>query len=105
MGIILSLVTAFLIAYALFQGNWQDFVQAWRTIPFVHLITLDFCFMNLFLPLSPLLDDDLARRGLQDSYWFWAIVLLPLFGALAYLCWRPTLQDPQLRLTLTPSYQ
>lgn len=105
MGIVLSLITIFLIAYALIQGNWHDFVQEWRTIPFVHLITLDFCFMNLFLPLSPLLDDDLARRGLQNSYWFWTIALLPLFGALAYLCCRPTLQDSQLHLALTPNYQ
>lgn len=93
MGISLSLITASLLACALWLGNWQDFVAQWQTIPFVHLITLDFCLMNLFLPLSGLLEDDMARRNMNHAEWGWAIGLLPLIGPLVYLCVRPTLSD------------
>ncbi len=93
MGIGLSLVTAGLLGCALLLGNWQDFIEQWRTIPFVHLITLDFCLMNLFLPLSGLLEDDMARRRMNQAEWGWAIGLLPLIGPLVYLCVRPSLSD------------
>lgn len=92
-GFILSGITAGLVGFALLFGDWQDFVYQWQTIPFVHLITLDFCLINLFLPLSSLLDDDLARRGWNDRRIFWAIALLPLVGSLTYLCVRPPLKE------------
>ena len=91
MGIVLSFIAISLIGYGLLLGDWQDFIEQWRTIPFVHLITLDFCLITLLFPLSSLLDDDLARRGLKHSPVFWVIVLLPLLGPLAYLCFRPPL--------------
>lgn len=91
LGIGLSLITAGLLGYALLAGNWQDFVKQWQTVPFVHLITLDFCLMNLFLPLSGLIEDDMARRGMNKAEWGWAIGLLPLIGLLAYLSVRPPL--------------
>lgn len=47
--------------------------------------------MALLFPLTPLLDDDMARRGVQDRRVFWAVALVPLFGPLAYLCFRPQL--------------
>jgi len=90
-GFVLSLITICVLGYVWLVGDWQDFVEQWRTIPFVHLITLDFCLMTLFFPLTSLLDDDMARRGLKRSPIFWAIALVPLFGPLAYLCFRPTL--------------
>lgn len=92
-GIFLSLATIGLVSYALCSEDWQDFVYQWRTVPFVHLITLDFCFMGLFFPLSSLLEDDMARRGLTDPRIFWGVALLPLFGPLAYLCFRPPLKE------------
>ncbi|MGI0489223.1 hypothetical protein ACN4EK_27745 [Pantanalinema rosaneae CENA516] len=61
---------------------------------FVYFLAANFTGILGLAPLLPLLDDDLARRGLQNSGWFWTIALLPLFGVLAYLCYRPTLQDP-----------
>lgn len=91
MGVLLSLTTIALVGYALLLGDWQDFIHQWRTVPFVHLISLDFCLMGILFPLSPLLDDDMARRGVQDARLFWAVALLPLWGALAYLCLRPPL--------------
>lgn len=95
MGFILSAITISLVSLALLYGDWQDFVYQWQTVPFVHLITLDFCLINLFLPLSSLLDDDLARRGWKDRRIFWAIALLPLVGPLLYLCVRPPLQGSE----------
>lgn len=87
----LSIITIALIAWALIMGNWQDFLHQWKTIPFVHLITLDFCFMNLFLPLSTLVDDDLVRHQQTNYPYQWLITLLPLVGMLVYLCQRPPL--------------
>jgi len=92
-GFILSLITIGVLGYAWLVGDWQNFVEQWRTIPFVHLITIDFCLMTLFFPLTPLLDDDMARRGLRNSAVFWAVALVPLFGPLTYLCFRPTLNQ------------
>lgn len=92
MGAFLSLCTIGLLSYALLTGDWPDFIEQWRTVPFIHLITLDFCLMAVLFPLSPLLDDDMARRNLQNAWVFWSIALLPLFGALFYLCLRPPLQ-------------
>lgn len=49
---------------------------------------------GLFGLLFPtLLRDDMARRGLKDARLFWAVALLPLFGPLAYLCFRPSLPE------------
>jgi len=80
-----------LIAYAVTTGDWHEYVAQFHSRAFVHLITLDFCLMGLIFPLTPLLDDDMQRRGVYRADRFWAIALVPLFGPLLYLCWRPTL--------------
>ncbi|WP_013323294.1 hypothetical protein [Gloeothece verrucosa] len=90
-GIFLSLVTLGLLVYAIWAGDWQDFVQQWHTNPFVHLISLDFCLMCLVFPA--VLGDDMGRRGLRDFRIFWAVSLVPLGGALAYLSLRPSLPN------------
>lgn len=96
-GVGLSGLSIVLLGYALRCGDWQAFVHQWQTLPFVHLIALDFCLMAVLFPLSPLLDDDMARRGLGHSPYFWAffwtIALLPLVGSLLYLCLRPPLPE------------
>ncbi len=91
MGISLSVITIGLLSNAAVIGDWQDFLHQWYTVPFVHLITLDFCFMCVLFPLSTLFRDDMARRGLRDPRIFWTVALVPLFGPLAYLCLRPSL--------------
>lgn len=96
-AIVLVLVTIGLLSTAWLLGDWSDFVEQWRTIPFIHLITIDFCLMTLLFPLTPLLNDDLARRGVSDPKVFWTVALVPLFGPLAYLCWRPSLWNYQQR--------
>jgi hypothetical protein len=90
-GIALSLTTAGLLAYAMLAGDWGDFVRQFHTSHFIHLMSWDFCLMYLVFP--SLLGDDMARRGLRDSRIFWAVALVPLLGALAYLCLRPPLPE------------
>lgn len=90
-AITLVVATIGLLATAWLLGDWSAFVEQWRTVPFTHLITIDFCLMTLLFPLTPLLDDDMARRGVKDRRVFWIIALVPLFGPLAYLCFRSRL--------------
>lgn len=95
-GIALLLITLGLFAYALIAGNWSDYVQQFQTRAFVHLISLDFCLMCLISPITSLFEDDMARRGLKDRRIFWAVTLIPLFGALIYLCLRPPLPEAEI---------
>lgn len=90
-GIMLLLTAIGLIAYALIAGDWQAFVQQFQRQAFTHLITLDFCLMCLIFPITTLLEDDMARRGVYSRSVFWRVALVPLFGPLLYLCWRPAL--------------
>ena len=90
-GVGLLMAAIALIAFALITGNWADFWAQFRTHAFVHLITLDFCLMGVIFPITSLLDDDMQRRGAYSPGRFWAIALVPLFGPLLYLCWRPPL--------------
>lgn len=80
-----------LLVYGVTQGDWSDFVQQWQTSRFIHVMSLDFCLLCL-LPAA-LLGDDMARRGLNDRRIFWAVVLIPLLGALAYITFRPPLGE------------
>jgi hypothetical protein len=96
-GMVLLGIALALIAYALISGDWQEYQTQFHHHAFVHLITLDFCLMGLFFPLTSLLDDDMQRRGAYRRDRFWAIALVPLFGPLAYLCWRPPLPTDRPR--------
>lgn len=80
-----------LLVYGLTQGDWSDFVDQWQTSRFIHVMSLDFCLLCLLFPV--LLKDDMARRGWQNPRVFWAVALLPLFGALAYVTLRPPLDS------------
>jgi len=92
-GIILLVSTIALLAYAFLAGDWNDYIRQFQTQQFVHLISLDFCLMGLIFPLSSLLQDDMARRGLTDSWIFWLVATIPLFGPLVYLGWRSPLPN------------
>jgi uncharacterized protein involved in exopolysaccharide biosynthesis len=41
----------------------------------------------------------MARRGLRDSRIFWAVALVPLVGAIAYLCLRPPIPESNADLS------
>jgi hypothetical protein len=97
-GVALLLSTIALLAYAIIAGDWGDYIQEFQTRAFVHLISLDFCLMCLIFPLTELFDDDMARRGINDSRLYWAVALVPLFGPLVYLCLRPPLPETSHRI-------
>lgn len=88
-GFVVALSAIALLLYGITQGNWQDFVQQWHTMRFINVMSLDFCISCLLVPA--LLADDMARRGLTDRRMFWAVTLVPLLGALAYVVLRPPL--------------
>ncbi|WP_416671075.1 DUF2834 domain-containing protein [Egbenema bharatensis] len=88
-GRLLAVGAIALLLYGVTQGDWNDFGQQWQTSRFIHVMSLDFCLLCLLFPF--LLADDMTRRGLTDRRWFWAVTLVPLLGALAYVSLRPPL--------------
>ncbi|AFZ56981.1 DUF2834 domain-containing protein [Anabaena cylindrica FACHB-243] len=95
-GILLTLSAGILFIYS-FQGNWSDFIQQWQISRFIHVMSLDFCMLSLLFPA--VLGDDMTRRGWKDNQLFWLFALIPLFGALIYLCMRPSLKSEDVKLT------
>ena len=89
-GIALSIGAIAIVAYGL-NGDWNNFVQQWQTDRFIHVMSLDFCLLCLLFPA--LLGDDMARRGMKNPAIFWLTTLIPLFGALIYLCVRQPLPE------------
>ncbi|NJO51157.1 MAG: DUF2834 domain-containing protein [Leptolyngbyaceae cyanobacterium RM2_2_4] len=86
----LSVGAIALLTYGLTTGDWSNFIQQWQSDRFIHVMSLDFCLLCLLFPA--LIGDDMARRGLQDQRIFWAVALVPLLGAIAYLTLRPPLE-------------
>jgi hypothetical protein len=90
-GVVLAIATLGLLGYGITQGDWVDFLNQWHTNRFIHVMSLDFCLLNLLIPA--LLLDDMARRGWGDRRTiFWAVSLVPLLGVLTYLILRPPVQ-------------
>ncbi len=92
-GIALLVSTIGLIIYALYSGNFDEFIKQWQTSRFLYLMSLDFALLYLVFPT--LLGDDMARRGWQDSRIFWAVAIVPLLGPLVYLSIRPPLPETE----------
>ena len=88
LGIALTLGTIFLLIYGLKNGDWENFIQQWQSSRFIHVMSLDFCLLCLLFPT--LLGDDMSRRGMKKSPWYW-IALVPLLGPLIYLSVRSPL--------------
>jgi hypothetical protein len=86
-GILLTLGAGALVFSGITKGDWSDFVQQWQTSRFIHVMSLDFCMLSLVF--SALLGDDMARRGINNKIIFWSVALIPLFGPLLYLSFRP----------------
>ncbi|MDM9380596.1 hypothetical protein QUB80_07740 [Chlorogloeopsis sp. ULAP01] len=95
-GVIQSLTTIGLFAYAMMFGDWAGYWQQFLGDRFIHGMSLAFCLFCLLFPT--VLGDDMARRGLNNPQIFWAIAFLPLFGPLIYLCLRPPLPEPSIHL-------
>ncbi|WP_066382876.1 MULTISPECIES: hypothetical protein [unclassified Anabaena] len=90
-GVILSVSTIVLLAYAVNLGNWEDFIMQFQSDRFIHGMSLAFCLFALLFPT--ILTDDMSRRNWNNVSVFWAITLIPLFGPLTYLCTRPILRE------------
>ncbi|MBW4524555.1 MAG: DUF2834 domain-containing protein [Phormidium tanganyikae FI6-MK23] len=76
-----------LFIYGVMNGDWGNFVQQWQTSRFIHVMSLDFCLLCALFPV--LLQDDIKRRGLENSQTFKILSFVPFFGALLYLMLRP----------------
>ena len=85
MGILLTVGTSFLLIYGLQNGDWENFIQQWQNSRFIHVMSLDFCLLCFLFPT--LVKDDMSRRGMEKSPWYW-VALIPLLGSLIYLCVR-----------------
>lgn len=96
-GILLALGTIILVTFGLSQGDWGDFIQQWQTSRFIHVMSWDFCLLCLLFP--SLLGDDMAKRNLKNSGVFWIVSLVPLLGAVGYLCLRPALPDNSIQVS------
>lgn len=86
-GRALALGSVVLLGYGLIYGDWGDFAQQWQTSRFIHVMSLDFCMLCLIV--SPLVKDDMAKRGVHSSTLFWVATLVPLLGVVFYLSVRP----------------
>jgi uncharacterized membrane protein len=83
------------------QGNWQDFIQQWKSDRFIHVMSLDFCLLSLLFPL--LVQDDLQRREMKKSLLFTGIAAVPLLGPLLYLSLRTHLPDEPTIIVKLPT--
>ena len=101
-GIFITIGAILLLFWGITNGDWSDFIQQWHTSKFIHVMSLDFCVLCLLLPV--IIKDDLARRNIDNPLIFWIITLIPLFGTLAYLCFRSILEtditnkNPQVKM-------
>ena len=94
-GIGITAIAIYFMVYGFTNGNWADFIQQWQTNRFIHVMSLDFCMLSLLFPW--LLSDDMERRGMDDDRFFTFISLIPLVGALLYLCLRsPLVENVQI---------
>jgi hypothetical protein len=88
-GIILTLSTVVLLVYGFAFGDWGDYLQQFQSDRFINGMSLAFCLFYLLFPT--VVGDDMARRRFPNAEVFLAVVFIPLFGSLAYLCLRPPL--------------
>lgn len=91
LGALLAAGAIALVGYGAIYGDWPLFWQQWQTRRFFHVTTLDFVALWLLFPV--LLRDDMARRGMTQSWIIPAVLALPLVGACLYLALRPPLPD------------
>jgi hypothetical protein len=100
-AIVLLIGALTLMIFGFSQGNWQDFIQQWKSDRFIHVMSLDFCLLSLLFPL--LVQDDLSRRGMKKSLLFTGISAFPLLGPLFYLSLRTHLPDEPTIIVKLPT--
>lgn len=97
-GVAIAAIAIYFLVYGFSSGNWTDFVQQWQTSRFVHVTSLDFCMLSLMFPW--LLSDDMQRRGMSNDRFFTFVAVIPLIGALIYLCLRSPLVESEAPVTV-----
>ncbi|MEB3121538.1 MAG: DUF2834 domain-containing protein [Snowella sp.] len=100
-AIVLLIGALILLIFGFSQGNWQDFIQQWKSDRFIHVMSLDFCLLSLLFPL--LVQDDLKRREMKTSWLFTGITVFPLLGPLIYLSLRTHLPDEPTIIVKLPT--
>lgn len=81
--------TVALLFYGVTQGSLDAYLQDYRSIFFVNVMTVDFFLFSA--AFAAILGDDMRRRNLPMGGLFWFYVLVPVLGATAYLAVRPAL--------------
>jgi hypothetical protein len=94
LAIALAISGLIFVGLAVTQGDWQDFIQQWQTSKFIHVMSLDFCMLSILF--MTLVKDDLARRGEENFLPYLLLTGIPLLGAIAYLCLRPSLEEKKI---------
>ena len=89
-AIVCSISIVVLVIWGVVNGDWSSYLDQWQHSQFIRVMSLDFCTLSLLLPAA-ILKDDMHRRGIKNSKLFWLIASIPLFGSLAYWCFRPQL--------------
>jgi len=100
-GVLLAIASVYLVGYGIREGNWADFIMQFQTSRFIQVMSLDFCLLCLLFPW--LLTDDMQRRGMEDQSMYLIVSVIPIFGALTYLCLRSPLvsSEPSSNLPVT----
>jgi len=100
-GVLLAIASVYLVGYGIREGNWADFIMQFQTSRFIQVMSLDFCLLCLLFPW--LLTDDMQRRGMEEPSMYLIVSVIPIFGALTYLCLRSPLvsSEPSSNLPVT----
>jgi hypothetical protein len=83
--------TIALLAYAIVQGSFDAYAQAFETNSFVSFMTVDFFLFSI--AFAAILRDDLRRRAMPTGGFSWLYALVPALGAVFYLTVRAPLTD------------
>ncbi|MDJ0661529.1 MAG: DUF2834 domain-containing protein [Crocosphaera sp.] len=89
--IFITITLLIFISWGVISGDFSDFIYEWQTRRFINVMSLDLLCLCFIFPL--IIRDDMLRRNIKNDILFWTISLIPLFGTLVYLCFRPSLPE------------
>ena len=77
------------------QGSLEVYIETWKTVFFVNVMTIDFFLFSAAFAF--VLADDMHRRDMTIGSLFWFCALVPVLGATIYLVVRPPLVPESAR--------
>lgn len=80
-------------ALAAGPGDWTEFFQYFRESKLVHVTSIDFAILTVFLPFFMILDMGVRKWSGREKWWL-PFALVPLLGPAAYLLIRPPVPMP-----------